>query len=110
MELPRHALAIRHFVLPHGHRIDDGEELTGRHRRTTVKLHSTVFTNEPHPKRWRCCLGDDFQVAFLPTRRCGIECADLLQVGGGLHGRRVDDQHAVLPLVRREVGQCETGC
>ncbi len=40
----------------------------------------------------------------------GIERADLLQVGGGLHGRRVDDQHAVLPLVRREVGQCETGC
>ncbi len=110
MELPRHALAIRYFVLPHGHRIDDGEELVGRHRRTAVKLYSTVFTNEPHPKRWRCCLSDDFQVAFLQTRRCGIEGADLLQVGGGLHGRRVDDQHAVLPLVRREVGQCETGC
>ncbi len=53
MELPRHALAIRYFVLPHGHRIDDGEELVGRHRRTAVKLYSTVFTNEAHPKPWR---------------------------------------------------------
>jgi len=49
----RRASAIRYFVLPHGHRIDDGEELIGRYRRTTIKLHSTVFTNEPHPKRWR---------------------------------------------------------
>ena len=49
----RRALAIRYFVLPHRHRIDDGEELIGRHRRTAVELHATVFTNEPHPKRWR---------------------------------------------------------
>ena len=49
----KRALAIRDFVLPHGHRIDDGEELIGSHRRTAVKLHSTVFTNEPHPERWR---------------------------------------------------------
>ena len=49
----RRALPVRHFVLPHRHRIDEGEERICGHRRTNIKFHSTVFTNEPHPKRWR---------------------------------------------------------
>jgi hypothetical protein len=105
----RRALPVRHFVLPHRHRIDEGEERIGCHRRTNIKLHSTVFTNETHPERGRWGLGHHFQVAFLETGRCCLEGADLLQVGGGLHGRRIDDQHAVLPLVCRKVGQSETG-
>ena len=104
----RSALAVRQFVLPHGHRIDDGEERLGRHRCITIELDSTVFTDETNPESWRCCLGNHLQVAFLQTRCCCIEGADLLQVGGGLHGRRIDDQHPVLPLVRRQVGQSET--
>jgi len=53
INLGRSALPVRHFVLPHRHRIDEGEERIGRHRRTNIKLHSTVFTNEPYPERWR---------------------------------------------------------
>ena len=49
----RRALPVRQFILPHRHRIDEGEERIGRHRRTNIKLHSTVFTNEPHPERGR---------------------------------------------------------
>jgi hypothetical protein len=49
----RRALPVRHFVLPHRHRIDEGEERIGRHRRTNIKLYSTVFTNEPHSERGR---------------------------------------------------------